>query len=141
MAPSHLPAGRLGHAPSAAGLPPSPPAQGRPAPGPLARGSRGLPLHERGVRAALAGPSGVVASYRFAGVLFGAQVKQAGGFLAAPRRGEAMGAEVVQLFAQTPRQWKPPNHTDEVFARFAEARDASPVVRVIVCHAPYLVNL
>ena len=74
-------------------------------------------------------------------MLFGAQVKQAGGFVAALRRGEAMGAEVVQLFAQSPRQWKPPNHSDEVFARFAEARQASEVVRVVVCHAPYLVNL
>jgi endonuclease IV len=40
------------------------------------------------------------------GVLFGAQVKQAGGFLAALKRAETIGAEAMQVFAQSPRQWK-----------------------------------
>ncbi len=41
-------------------------------------------------------------------MLFGAQVKQAGGLLAALRRAEAMGARVMQVFAQSPRQWRYP---------------------------------
>jgi deoxyribonuclease-4 len=74
-------------------------------------------------------------------VLFGAQVKQAGGLLAAVRRGEDMGAEVIQVFAQSPRQWKGPNHDDEFLDRVRTAVAASPVVQQVVCHAPYLINL
>jgi deoxyribonuclease-4 len=74
-------------------------------------------------------------------VLFGAQVKQAGGFLAALKRAETIGAEAMQVFAQSPRQWKPPNHDDDVLDAFVMARKASAVVQATVCHAPYLVNL
>jgi deoxyribonuclease IV len=71
----------------------------------------------------------------------GAQVRQAGGLLAALRRGEAMGAEVVQVFAQSSRQWRLPDRADEVYATYREACEASPVVGATVCHAPYLINL
>jgi deoxyribonuclease-4 len=74
-------------------------------------------------------------------VLFGAQVKQAGGLLAALRRAEAMGAHVMQVFAQSPRQWRHPEGNPERAAAFAEAWPASRVVRKVVCHAPYLINL
>lgn len=72
---------------------------------------------------------------------FGAQVRQIGGFLAALRRGEEMGAEVLQLFAQSSRQWRLPPREDEVFAAYCEAVSASQVVSATVCHAPYLINL
>lgn len=74
-------------------------------------------------------------------MLIGAQVRQTGGFLAALRRGEAMGAEVVQLFPQNNRQWRPPARDDEVYDGYREAAAVSPVVSVTVCHAPYLINV
>jgi deoxyribonuclease-4 len=74
-------------------------------------------------------------------VLFGAQVKQAGGLLAALRRAEAMGAEVMQVFAQGPRQWRYPEANADRAAVFRSAWIASPVVQRVVCHAPYLINL
>ena len=74
-------------------------------------------------------------------MLFGAQVKQAGGLVAALRRAEAMGAQVMQVFAQSPRQWRHPEGNAERAVAFSEAWPASPVVRKVVCHAPYLINL
>ena len=74
-------------------------------------------------------------------MLFGAQVKQAGGLLAALRRAEAMGARVMQVFAQSPRQWRHPEGSAERAVAFADAWPASRVVRRVVCHAPYLINL
>lgn len=74
-------------------------------------------------------------------MLFGAQVKQAGGLLAALRRAESMGAAVMQVFAQSPRQWRHPEANAERAVAFAEVWPASPVVRRVVCHAPYLINL
>jgi deoxyribonuclease-4 len=74
-------------------------------------------------------------------VLFGAQVRQAGGLAAALRRAEAMGAEVMQVFAQSPRQWRYPDANEERAEAFGLAWLASPVVRRVVCHAPYLINL
>ena len=74
-------------------------------------------------------------------MLFGAQVKQAGGLPAALRRAEAMGAEVMQVFAQSPRQWRYPEANAERAAAFADAWPASAIVRRVLCHAPYLINL
>jgi deoxyribonuclease-4 len=74
-------------------------------------------------------------------MLFGAQIKQAGGLLAALRRAEVMGAEVMQVFAQSPRQWRHPEGNAERAAAFASVWPTSSVVRRVVCHAPYLINL
>ena len=74
-------------------------------------------------------------------MLFGAQVRQAGGLLAALRRAEAMGAEVMQVFAQSPRQWRYPEANAERAVAFRSSWPASAVVRRVVCHAPYLINL
>jgi deoxyribonuclease-4 len=74
-------------------------------------------------------------------VRIGAQVRQAGGFLAALRRGEEMGADVVQLFAQSNRQWRLPPRRDEEYASYRDAVAASAVVTATVCHAPYLINV
>ncbi len=74
-------------------------------------------------------------------MLFGAQIRQAGGLAAALRRAEAMGAEVMQVFAQSARQWRFPEASPERAASFGQAWPNSPVVRAVVCHAPYLVNL
>jgi deoxyribonuclease-4 len=74
-------------------------------------------------------------------MLFGAQIRQAGGLLAALGRAEAMGAEVMQVFPQSPRQWRYPEANAERAGVFGEAWPSSPVVRLVLCHAPYLVNL
>ena len=74
-------------------------------------------------------------------MLFGAQIRQAGGLLAALRRAEAMGAEVMQVFPQSPRQWRYPEANAERSLAFGRAWPASGVVRRVVCHAPYLINL
>ncbi len=71
----------------------------------------------------------------------GAQVRQTGGFLAGLRRGEEMGADVVQLFPQNNRQWRPPHRDEAVYAEYRDAVAASTVVSETVCHAPYLINL
>jgi deoxyribonuclease-4 len=74
-------------------------------------------------------------------MLFGAQIKQAGGLLAALRRAETMGANVMQLFAQSPRQWRHPEGNADRAVAFASVWPASSVVQRVVCHAPYLINL
>lgn len=74
-------------------------------------------------------------------MLFGAQIRQAGGLLAALRRAEAMGAQVMQVFPQSPRQWRYPEANAGRARTFADLWPASGTVRRVVCHAPYLINL
>jgi len=68
-------------------------------------------------------------------------VRQTGGFLAALERAEQMGAEVVQLWAQNNRQWRPPAPPGPVYDDYRRAVGASAVVSATVCHAPYLINV
>jgi deoxyribonuclease-4 len=70
----------------------------------------------------------------------GAHVSSAGGIHTAIDRAEAMGAEAVQVFTQSPRAWRPTNHDPATFERFKERR-AEAGIRSVVCHALYLVNL
>jgi deoxyribonuclease-4 len=51
-----------------------------------------------------------------------------------------MGADVVQLFVQSPRSWRFPNHDPATFEQFRERRAESGLGGVLV-HALYLVNL
>ena len=71
-------------------------------------------------------------------MLFGGHV--GGGVKAAPERAEAIGADALQLFVQSPRAWRFPNHDPEVLASFPErARDAG--IEATFVHAIYLINL
>jgi len=70
-------------------------------------------------------------------VLFGAHCS--GGVKQALDNGAAMGAEVVQLFVQSPRTWRFPAHDPAVLEAF-RSRRAETGVPVLV-HALYLVNL
>ena len=70
----------------------------------------------------------------------GAHVSSSGGIHTAIDRAEAMGAEAVQVFTQSPRAWRPTNHDPASFARFKERR-AEAGIQGVVCHALYLVNL
>lgn len=73
-------------------------------------------------------------------MLFGAHVSSSGGIWQAIDRAEALGCDAVQVFTQSPRMWRPTNHTKEAIARFRERREEAGI-RSVVCHALYLVNL
>jgi deoxyribonuclease-4 len=72
-------------------------------------------------------------------MLIGAHVSPSGGLPRAIERGEARGAEAIQIFNQSPRMWRPTAYTQEDFAAFREAMAASPV-RAVLIHAVYLLN-
>jgi deoxyribonuclease-4 len=73
-------------------------------------------------------------------VLIGAHVSSSGGIHTAIDRAEAIGAESVQVFTQSPRAWRPTNHPPENIQRFKERR-AEAGIGGVLCHALYLVNL
>jgi len=71
-------------------------------------------------------------------VLFGGHVS--GGVKAAPERAAEIGADALQLFVQSPRAWRFPEHDPEVLASFAE-RASRGGIKAVFAHAIYLVNL
>jgi len=73
-------------------------------------------------------------------VLFGAHVSAAGGISKAIDRIEEIGGDAVQVFTQSPRMWKPTEHSEEELERF-RARRREARVEHVSCHALYLVNL
>jgi deoxyribonuclease-4 len=73
-------------------------------------------------------------------MLFGAHVSSSGGIWQAIDRAKAIGCDAVQVFTQSPRMWRPTNHTPEAVARFRDRREEAGIASV-VCHALYLVNL
>ena len=73
-------------------------------------------------------------------MLFGAHVSSSGGIHTAIDRAEGFGCDVVQVFTQSPRAWRPTNHKPESFELFKERR-AEAGIGAVVCHALYLVNL
>jgi deoxyribonuclease-4 len=73
-------------------------------------------------------------------MIFGAHVSAAGGISRAIDRVQEIGGAAVQVFTQSPRMWKPTEHSEEEVARFRERR-RSARVRAVSCHALYLVNL
>ncbi|TML66448.1 MAG: deoxyribonuclease IV [Actinobacteria bacterium] len=70
-------------------------------------------------------------------MLFGAHCS--GGVKKALDNAIAMGADGVQLFVQSPRTWRFPDHHPDDLARFSERREESGLAAVV--HALYLVNL
>jgi len=73
-------------------------------------------------------------------VEIGAHVSSSGGIHTAIDRAEAIGADSVQVFTQSPRTWRPTNHDPKNFERFRERRQEAGIGGV-VCHALYLCNL
>ena len=71
---------------------------------------------------------------------FGAHVSAAGGISNAIDRIEEIGGNAVQLFTQSPRMWRPTEHTPEEVKRFRKRRRQARV-KAVTCHALYLVNL
>ena len=70
-------------------------------------------------------------------MLFGAHCS--GGIKKALDKGAEMGAETVQLFVQSPRTWRFPNHDPADLASFRTKREKEGVPAFV--HALYLVNL
>ena len=73
-------------------------------------------------------------------MLYGAHVSSAGGISTAIDRAEELGCDAVQVFTQSPRMWRPTEHSEEQVARFRERREGARI-KGVVCHALYLVNL
>ena len=72
-------------------------------------------------------------------MLIGAHVSTAGGLVKAVGRGAEIGCDSIQIFIQSPRAWKPTDHSDGTLAHFREAMNESRVESVII-HALYLIN-
>jgi deoxyribonuclease IV len=73
-------------------------------------------------------------------VEFGAHVSAAGGIDTAIDRIAAIGGDCVQVFTQSPRMWRPTNHSEEAIEAF-RAKRAEHGIGGVVCHALYLCNL
>ena len=72
---------------------------------------------------------------------FGAHVRAGTGLLPGLDRGARIGAQVVQLFTQSPRAWKPSAYGPELLAAYREAQAENPTVETTFCHATYLINV
>jgi deoxyribonuclease-4 len=70
-------------------------------------------------------------------VLFGGHVS--GGVKAAPERAAEIGANALQLFVQSPRAWRFPDHDPAVLASFPQRTRDGGIESVLV-HAIYLCN-
>jgi deoxyribonuclease IV len=71
-------------------------------------------------------------------VIFGAHCS--GGIKKAIDRATEIGADALQLFVQSPRAWRFPDHDPADLAAFCDRRDKSGLGAVLV-HSLYLVNL
>ena len=72
-------------------------------------------------------------------MLIGAHVSPAGGPAKAVERGAEKGAEVIQIFNQSPRMWRPRYYSDEEVAAYHAALEGS-TVQALLIHAVYLLN-
>jgi deoxyribonuclease-4 len=72
-------------------------------------------------------------------VHIGAHLSSSGGIHTAVDRAEAIGAESLQVFTQSPRTWRPTNHDPKSFDRFRARREEAGLQGVL-CHALYLCN-
>jgi deoxyribonuclease IV len=73
-------------------------------------------------------------------MLIGAHVSPAGGPAKAVERGVERGCQAIQIFNQSPRQWKPTVYDDEKVEAFHAAMADSDVDALLI-HAVYLLNL
>jgi deoxyribonuclease IV len=72
-------------------------------------------------------------------MLIGGHVSTAGGLYRTVERGTETRSDVIQIFNQSPRMWRPTRYGPEDFGRFREAMSSSRV-EVVVIHAVYLIN-
>lgn len=71
----------------------------------------------------------------------GAHVRAGTGLLPALTRGADIGAEVVQVFTQSPRMWKPSQYSPALLDTYRAAQDDHRTVRSTFCHGTYLINV
>jgi deoxyribonuclease-4 len=72
-------------------------------------------------------------------MLIGAHVSTAGGLVEAHGRGVERGCEAIQVFNQSPRQWRPTRWKPDDVAEFLELMKREPI-KSITIHAVYLIN-
>jgi deoxyribonuclease IV len=72
-------------------------------------------------------------------MLIGAHVSTAGGLVRAHGRGIERGCQAIQVFNQSPRQWRPTRWKEDDVAEFVELMKGSPIDSVTI-HAVYLIN-
>jgi deoxyribonuclease-4 len=72
-------------------------------------------------------------------MLIGAHVSPAGGLAKAVERGVERGCRAIQIFNQSPRQWKPTVYREEDVSAFRTAMADSTIDAVLI-HAVYLLN-
>jgi deoxyribonuclease-4 len=72
-------------------------------------------------------------------MLVGAHVSTAGGLVNAHERGVQRGCEAIQVFNQSPRQWRPTRWKEPDVAAFLELMEDGPI-RSVTIHAVYLIN-
>ena len=75
-------------------------------------------------------------------MFFGAHVSASGGIHTTLDRAEAMGADAVQVFTQSPRRWLPTNHDPANLEAFKGQRvELGIAPGGVLAHALYLINL
>jgi deoxyribonuclease-4 len=72
-------------------------------------------------------------------MLIGAHVSTGGGLVRAIERAEERLCDSIQIFNQSPRMWRPTRYSEDDFAAYREAMDASRV-EVVAIHMIYLIN-
>ncbi len=72
-------------------------------------------------------------------MLIGAHVSTSGGLVAAHERGAERGCDAIQVWGQSPRQWRPTRWKADDIDAFLELMADGPV-KAIVIHAVYLIN-
>jgi deoxyribonuclease-4 len=72
-------------------------------------------------------------------MLIGAHVSTAGGLVQAHGRGVERGCQAIQVFNQSPRQWRPTRWKPDDVAEFRELMRDGPI-RSVTIHAVYLIN-
>ena len=72
-------------------------------------------------------------------MLIGAHVSTAGGLVNAHGRGVERGCEAIQVWGQSPRQWRPTRWKQDDIDSFLELMDGGPIGAVVI-HAVYLIN-
>ena len=72
-------------------------------------------------------------------MLIGAHISTAGGLDKAVERGVEAKCDAIQIFNQSPRMWRPTAYTEDDFAAYREAWEASSMKSAVI-HALYLIN-
>lgn len=70
----------------------------------------------------------------------GAHLSVAGGFHRALEKAQAIGANCLQIFSSSPRDWGKPNITDEQIEKFLTEKKRTGIAPIFF-HATYLINL